>query len=230
MFDAVSESWKDEWVCIIGGGTSVKDINMDLLHGFLTLGVNNSALILNTDALFSLDYNWIKSSYPQYLNFSGEKYLAMQEGNMMKTIKDPQAQYLRRNTLDGLSTNKTAIHGHNSGYGALNLAVLKGAKRILLLGFDFYKRDGRAHWHEEYPRRPRARTVLYEGWARKFNTMVPVLNQLGIMVLNCSLHSKIECFPKIESHEIRNYFGCPGGGNDHYGSCPDGRRDFNSTN
>ncbi|HCZ48509.1 MAG TPA: hypothetical protein DCZ11_05850, partial [Gammaproteobacteria bacterium] len=44
----------------------------------------------------------------------------------------------------GLSASPLRIHqGGNSGYQALNLAVLLGAERVILLGYDMHG----GHWH-----------------------------------------------------------------------------------
>ena len=56
-------------------------------------------------------------------------------------MRIPGATYLERSRTDGLSDDLTTVHlGGCSGYGALNVAVLKGAhsKKIAeLLGHDY---------------------------------------------------------------------------------------------
>jgi hypothetical protein len=94
----------------------------------------------------------------------------------------------------GLSLDPSVIHqGGNSGYQALNLAVLLGARRILLLGFDM----GGEHWH---PRHPYGLNNPSEGnfarWLRAFETGLPDLERAGVEVINATPGSALNCFPK----------------------------------
>ena len=52
----------------------------------------------------------------------------------------------------GLSLRPDAIcHGDNSGTAAINLSVLLGAKRIVLLGYDMETYKGRRHFYDTEP-------------------------------------------------------------------------------
>lgn len=52
----------------------------------------------------------------------------------------------------GLSREVGVIHsGGNSGYQALNLAYLFGAREIILVGYDFQRTYGMSHWHGDHP-------------------------------------------------------------------------------
>lgn len=55
--------------------------------------------------------------------------------------------------LNGVHAAQHVTHdkGKNSGYGALALAILRGAKRIILLGYDAQHTDGKTHWHGDHP-------------------------------------------------------------------------------
>ena len=86
--------------------------------------------------------------------------------------------------------------GGNSGFGALNLAVLKGAKRIVLLGYDF--RFPAHHWFPAYPwGTTQDKSAMYRHWANQFAYSVPVLDRLGVKIWNASPKSLVEAFPKI---------------------------------
>lgn len=39
----------------------------------------------------------------------------------------------------------------NSGAGCISLAVLSGAEKVIMLGYDCQKTDGKAHWHGDHP-------------------------------------------------------------------------------
>ena len=84
--------------------------------------------------------------------------------------------------------------GHNSGFQAFNIAVLRGAKRILLLGVDLNSTFG-AHWFGEHPK-PLKRPSPFATFIKAFNAAAPVCQINGIEVINCSLISSLLCFPK----------------------------------
>jgi hypothetical protein len=87
--------------------------------------------------------------------------------------------------------------GGNSGYQAINLAFLWGAKRIVLLGFDCKRVEGKDHWFGQHPK---GLTQLqpYEIWINHFNKLAVDLQSHGVEVVNCSLDSALECFPKMD--------------------------------
>src|ERR1039458_2314613 len=75
---------------------------------------------------------------PAFRRFTGQKCSISDSGG---NIKDPAVHILRnangRGHSFGLSLDpKQIVTGSNSGYQALNIAVLAGAKTIILIGFD----------------------------------------------------------------------------------------------
>lgn len=109
----------------------------------------------------------------------------------------------------GLSLDPRHLHqGGNSGYQAINLAVLMGAERILLLGFDMkLGAAGRVHWHGDHPetmRQPSGST--FRNWRQKFAAAAIDAEQAGIEVVNCTPGSALECFPMATITEALN---CP---------------------
>jgi hypothetical protein len=108
---------------------------------------------------------------------------------------------LKNGGMMGLSTDPTALRtGRNSGYQAVNLAVLLGAARIILLGYDMgIGADGRKHWHPDHPNdTDRAEIVAsrYASFRRMFDTIADPLAALGVEVLNCSRHTALTCFQR----------------------------------
>jgi hypothetical protein len=83
----------------------------------------------------------------------------------------------------------------------VNLAVLLGAKRILLLGYDMkFGPNGERHWHKDHAGRNPAEAQLQE-WREKFATMVPDLAKAGVEVINCSRDTALDMFPKLKLEE-----------------------------
>lgn len=113
---------------------------------------------------------------------------------------------LERKGMEGLETDPRYIaHGGNSGYAAINVAFHFGASEILLLGFDMKDGpEGEIHGHDHYPA-DFERRINYTGHARCFRTMLPVLAEHGVKVINCTPGSAIDAFPRGDFAEI--YFG-----------------------
>jgi hypothetical protein len=84
------------------------------------------------------------------------------------------------------------IHqGGNSGYQAINLAWLAGARRMRLVGYDMRNVNGRTHHHGDHPgvlHRP----MVYERWLPKFDALANDLRRERVEVLNCSSGQRAE--------------------------------------
>lgn len=180
---------------LIGGGPSLRGFDFELLRRRTTVAVNDAALHLPwATALFSLDQTWVSKREREIRAFAGEKFLAPPE-SLVGRIDG--VTYLRRCHDPGLSTDPSSIClGGNSGYGALNLAYLKRAKRIVLLGFDLSTENGR-NWHVGYQWNTSPRCHHFDGWARHFAEAAVILKREGVEVVNASADSVIDCFPKI---------------------------------
>lgn len=102
---------------------------------------------------------------------------------------------------DGLSKDPGGLAtGANGGYQAVNIAVLAGASRIVLLGYDCKDaKDGRAHWFGDHPEkhvRPHAT------WLTRWRTVAPIAKRLGVEIINCSPESAIDCFTRASIESV----------------------------
>lgn len=89
--------------------------------------------------------------------------------------------------------------GGNSGFQALNLAVVKEApQRVILLGYDMgFQPGGRKHWFGDHPGAMN-RESNYKKWVDKFRAAAPMI---PVPVLNCTPTTALDCFPR---HNLRN--------------------------
>lgn len=89
---------------------------------------------------------------------------------------------------------QACVHtGGNSGYQAINLAYLWGAKKIILLGFTMREIDGRKHWHDDHPK-PLVQQILPDEWRHKMKPLAADLEKVGVEVVNCDPLSALTCF------------------------------------
>lgn len=85
--------------------------------------------------------------------------------------------------------------GNHSGYQALNIAILSGASRIILLGYDgTVHQNGQSHFHGGHPTRTPA--SAYQMYREAFSQGEREIRASGATVLNCSPGSTINSFDR----------------------------------
>jgi hypothetical protein len=91
--------------------------------------------------------------------------------------------------------------GRNSGFQSLCLAHYFGAARVLLLGYDFQRTGGRAHWHPDHPR-SLGNGGKFPAWVDEMNILARDLKACGVDVVNCSRATALHCFPRATIQEV----------------------------
>lgn len=87
--------------------------------------------------------------------------------------------------------------GCNSGFQAVNLAALAGARRIILLGFDMGNSpSGRKHFFGDHDGATLNVASAFHLFIRAFNAAAPVYAQRGIEIVNASRATALSCFPR----------------------------------
>lgn len=197
-FGRVCGNWSDDVVYVIGGGPSLKDFDFTNLSGY-KIGANKSAIVANCDTLFTLDKHYANQAREDIKNFPGDKIVALRNYKEHDPIEG--AIYVKC-LHTGLSTDVTSVCGLNSGYGAINVAFLKGAKEIRLLGFDM-KMQGDKHFHGGYSWDNTKGN--YKSWAVRFNDMLPTLKEFNVNVINYvgPSGSNVQCFPTRPLEELQ---------------------------
>lgn len=100
------------------------------------------------------------------------------------------------------ATPGTIRTGGNSAYQSLHIAVQAGARRVLLCGVDLHVRAG-SHHHGDHPgalRNPSQ--VDLKNMVTRFRSLKEPMKKMGVEVLNCSLDSDLDAFPKAEIEEL----------------------------
>jgi hypothetical protein len=99
-----------------------------------------------------------------------------------------------------LSTGRQNGYAGHSGFQAINLATLAGAKTIVLLGYDGRPgADGRTHFHGEHaiPTPP----DVWPHIVRSFSCIENQLKAMGVRVVNASPGTGIDTFEKVGLQE-----------------------------
>ena len=192
---------------IIGGGPSVLDLDLSLLAGQLTIGINRAYELMDPTIIFGMDarfWTWVEVG--QFGPEMREKFDNYRKGfkvwlavGGIRTypedfllVEDRGMDVFSQNLLEGIG------NGNNSGYAALNLAYLLGANPISLIGYDM-KGDaqGAQSWfHSGYPQKQAAR--VYAQFREKLEkTAAPALAAAGRKVFNLCEDSALTCFPRL---------------------------------
>lgn len=192
-------------IFIVGGGYSVRDINLDYLHDKVTIAINDSYKILpNATALFWCDSSWAGKHHDGLkehqcdLRFHPRTYA---QTHIKNDISGPSGcTILHRTGEYGYDPNIDNVVGNNGGTQSINFAVNLGAKRIYLIGFDMRDdplKRGKTHWHDNHEV-----VIRHDTYSRLFIPSMEALDKeirkrrIKVEIINCSRTSAITCFRK----------------------------------
>lgn len=132
-------------------------------------------------AVCSVDPDWTRRHRSLLAAHEGECFVALALDTHPDLADIPGVTYLRRCHEFGLSENPHCLcTGGNSGYAALNIAYLKHASEIHLVGYDMDPADGEK----------------FAQWIPRFRSMLPQLERAQVRVINHNLASHIDAFPR----------------------------------
>jgi len=191
--------WFNRDVFIIGGGKSLEHFDWNNLIQECTIGCNDA---------FKHGVNITKICYFGDTKFFKyyQKELSVFEGAIFTDV--PSLYKSREDWLWTLqrytSFSKKAIGWYSStGSGAVSLAILLGAKRVFLLGFDMHlSKEGEANWYPNMLDVPNAKvfTKFINGFKRlKIDLMK---KHPKVEIINITDNSDLNEFPKIGVKEF----------------------------
>jgi hypothetical protein len=213
-YATVPRLWPGGTVVCMASGPSLTKEDADYCRGNA-----DGVIVVNTtyqmapwaDVLIASDLRWWEW-HKGALSFKGRKYATSRHVGMLAAKRGWRVEILRNLGRDGLALKPNSLmHGMNTGYRAINLAVHFGAARIVLLGYDMQRiehapdgtqlksKDIKEHWHGDHPVPSRS---VYKVFRKCFDTIVEPLNQLGVSVINCTPSTALECFPKGNLRDV----------------------------
>ena len=189
--------WESETAVIIASGPSLTmdQIQYATQSGVKLIGINDSwRLAPWMDIHYACDLKWWNWYHDECREVLKCKSLTQDKDAARKY---PDLTYVIGKPEPGLSLDPCVIHtGKNSGYQAINLAVLLGVKKILLIGYDMQiSENGASHWFGDHPDQVRS---MYKTWFPCFETLVGPLSELGVEVINCTPGSALPTFPMAD--------------------------------
>lgn len=186
-------------ICIASGPSLTKD-DIDYCRDKGKVYVVNDCHRLApwANVLYACDFRWWEH-HNGAAEFRGEKW----------TIDKAAAEKYQLNYIAAAAWHEVFIMdrqaiglGSNSGFQVLNLAALRGAKRIILLGYDMkLSAEGKRHWFGEHPDALMLESD-YKKWCANFAQAAPFIKHFGIEVINCSRDTALNCFPVKNLREV----------------------------
>ena len=162
-----------------GPSLTVEDVETVRVSGIITVAVNSTwKMAPFCDVLYAGDYRWWKS-YGNEVNIPAKRI--SRSSNAEKKFR---AKY-----------HKTKLgKSYNSGQLAVEYALARKAKKVILLGFDGSIANG-IHHHGPHDKSPNPNEDRCRRWQPQFKDLAKVYK--GADIVNCSRYTEIECFPRM---------------------------------
>lgn len=185
-------------ILIIGGGPSVKTLDLELAAKFRTIAVNDSWEVAPwAEECFAGDKRWWKWNGKRVLdNFKGD----LSSGVGIDTAPDNRVEKYHVSQCEPNLWLSTHVFGPDSGSKAISRAYHRGGRTLLLAGFDLAPGpSGETHHHNNHktPTNP----TDWEKWGSCQKRQIELLTEKGVDVfrvtepgLDCVPHRPLEKF------------------------------------
>lgn len=179
---------------IVASGPSLVKSDIDYCRPLADVWVvnDNYRLAVWSSLLYACDKKWWDCNIKDVLRcFNGELWTRDRDAANQYGLN-----YIASINATGLSTTPGLIHsGYNSGYQAINMAFLRGYRRIVLLGYDMKKgRDNRQHWFGEHSQPQMCVPLPFDTFIGAFEELATDAKILGLHIINCTRDTALECF------------------------------------
>jgi hypothetical protein len=194
QYGVVPRCFEGETVVCVGSGPSLTAEDLALVRGRARVIAIKNVIDLApwADVLYSCDADqnrWWSRNGDRLQDFAGLRFTLDPAAAKWATV-------LKNTGFAGLELDPSGLRtGKNSGYQAINVAVLLGAKRIVLLGYDMQPdATGRDHFFGAHPLKNRP---PFAAFLPLYPTLVEPLKALGVQLVNASRVSALTCFPRV---------------------------------
>lgn len=163
---------------VIATGPSLTAEQVEKVRGLRTIAVSDAYKLAPwAEALVSVDKAWWLHHQPE---FAGKRYSLMPVPGM------------ETERITGMTADT------NSGLRGIERAVLEGATRVLLLGFDL----GGTHFFGPHPDRLKNTPPhRFEVFKKQFAGYQP----RGVQIINCTPGSALKCYPAMTLEEALSW-------------------------
>lgn len=191
----IAREWQGETVFILASGPSVLDLDLSLLTGRRVIAIKSSWLHWPAaDILFFADGRWWRDGNLRPQAFAGQVVTTAQE------IGDPGIFKLKKIHPHALSTDPGSVAlARTSTTGGINIAALKGAAKIVLLGVDGkLGADGQRHSHGlKWPWPKGGQPQAFADQLAEYRAIAPSAAAMGIEIVNANPDSAVNVWPRL---------------------------------
>ena len=200
---SVPREWEGATAVCYGGGPSLNQIDIDyaISRGFRRIACNDAFLLDPfADVLTFGDQRWFLWNRHDIRIHVGKYKITWRAVPQIEGTTIHILRYAMKHDT-GFSLDPELIAAKNTGLGALNLAFLFGASRILLLGYDLRPVNGQLNWHQRH-KTPGIGTRIQGVFKESIEKAAPILETAGVEVINCTKDSALTCFPYRDIREL----------------------------
>jgi hypothetical protein len=198
-WDLPDARWAGCDVFIIGGGPSLERFDWNLLKGELCIGANDAyklGVSLCQICHFG-DIKWFHAHKKELKKYSDAGGVVTTSCPNLQR-KTPHWVWTLMRRANGFHIDALGWNG-NTGAEAINVALILGAKRVFLLGFDMRLSDtGEMNWHPNNLDKPN--THIYERFLHQMRNLDDHLAKKfpGQFIFNVTKDSSLNVFPKLD--------------------------------
>lgn len=186
-------------ILVIAGGPSVKTLDLNLASRFRTVAVNDSWEVAPwAEECFAGDHRWWRWKSGQRIlkEFAGE----ISSGSSIKEAPDNRVTKYIVSQVEATLWLPTHVFGPDSGTKAISRAYHRGARRILLAGFDLSAGPGgETHHHTNHE--IKTNPADWEKWGSVQKRQAELLRDKGVEIyrvtkpgLDCIEYRPLETF------------------------------------
>ena len=190
--------WRGRTVIVAAPGPSLTEDVAEQCRGVPAVAVQDAWRRLPwADVLYGCDGRWWRA-HEGCKAFAGERWSTHDTGNNDKReiAKSYGVRLVAGKPGSGFSTDPAVIHyGRSSGFQGVNFAILSGAARVVMVGFDMRG----THFFGDHPK-PLRNPSNFATFIRAFETAAESLS-VGVEIVNATPGSALKCFPIVPLDE-----------------------------
>jgi hypothetical protein len=202
--EAVPPMWRGEAAIVAAPGPSLTPASVEACRLAHARGTHRIVAVQDayrlmpwSDILYGCDPSWWKL-HTGCPSFAGEKWSTHEKDTNDKT--EAAGLYGLRVVAGkqghGFSMDPAVIHyGMNSGFQSVNLTILLGVVRVVLVGFDMRTSGGKRHFFGDHPR-PLHNSGQYATFISNFDRAARMMHP-GVSIVNATPGSALKCFPMV---------------------------------
>lgn len=192
----VENSLKGKRCFLIGGGSSLNDFDYSKLDNDFTICVNHSIMKYpKAKALLYIDFDFLRRRKQFVKNYKGMIFTAYRTGTHQFLNKRDNVYIFPFNNVEPQTQlNKGLYNSLLSGMCALNLALIMGANKIYLLGYDMKDIKGKTRLDIDF-NMPLGK-YGHDEWVQRRIKMFNKFAKYKNRVVNCSMESALAIFEK----------------------------------